>query len=107
MAKLKEQLLSTSVNNFGSAARAASLLILCGASVAAFGYVLITIPALQCHAFFFYLSIFWLAAEVAVIAYLYRYKNIPRFAREAVVISLLIANFWFILFVFSLQACNA
>lgn len=105
--KLKGKLISTSVTGWGVAVSTAALFILCGSGVAAFGYTLFTIPELQCHATFFYLSIFWLFSEFAVIAYLYCYRNIPKFAREAVVISLLIANCWFILFIFGLQECSA
>eukprot|EP00493_Phyllostaurus_siculus_P022981 UN23315 len=63
-------------------------------------------PELQCHANYFYLSVLWLAAEYAVIAYLYSYRNIPKFAREAIVLSILIANIWFILFIFGLKECS-
>lgn len=106
MTEFKRRLLSTSVTGWRNAITTAALFIMCGGGVAAFGYIILTIPELRCHAIFFYLSVFWLVSEFVVIAYLYCYRNIPKFAREAVVISLLIANIWFILFIFGLQVCS-
>ena len=106
MTEVKGKLLSTSVTGWRVAVSTAVLFILCSGSVAAFGYIFFTMPKLQCHANFFYLSIFWLAAEYVVIGYLYFYKNIPKFARETIVLSIVIANFWFILFVFGLNECT-
>jgi len=105
--EVKRKLLSTSVTGWKNAISTAILLIMSVSGVGVFGFILLTTPALQCHAIFFYLSLFWLASEVVLIAYLYCYKNIPRFAREAVVFSLLIANIWFILFIFGLKGCPA
>lgn len=107
MTEVKDKLLSTSVTGWRNAVITVALFIMSSGGVVAFGYALLTIPELRCHAAFFYLSIFWLASEFAVIVYLYCYRNIPRFAREAVVFSILIANIWFILFIFGLQECSA
>ena len=106
MTELNKKLLSTSVTGWRIAVSTAALFILCSGSVAAFGYICFTMPKLQCHTSFFYLSVFWLSAEYVVIGYLYFYKNIPKFAREAIVLSIVIANFWLILFVFGLNECT-
>ena len=106
MAELKDRLLSTTVTGWRITVSTAALFILCSGAVAAFGYICFTMPALQCHTNYFYLSVLWLAAEYAVLGYLYCYKNIPKFAREACVFSILMANIWFILFVFGLKECT-
>jgi len=103
---IKERLLSTAVIGWRNKASAAVLMSLCSLRVAAFGYICFTMPGLECYRVFFYLSIVGLISEYAVIGYLYFYKDIPKFARDAVTISLLIANFWFVLFVFGLQECK-
>lgn len=105
IAEVKGKLLSTSVKGWKLKVSTAALFILCGGSVATFGFICFTMPKLQCYANYFYLSILWLGAEYAILGYLYCYKNIPKFARDAVVFSILLANMWFILFVFGLTEC--
>ncbi len=102
----KERQLSTSVTAWKITVSTVALFVLCSGSVAAFGYIYLTMPKLQCHTTYFYLSLLWLGAEYAVIGYLYCYKNIPKFAREAMVFSILLANIWFILFIFGLKECT-
>lgn len=104
--EIKAKLLSTSVVEWRVRLSALLLLVLCGGSVAAFNYIYFTVPKLHCYSSFFYLSFFWLTAEVSVIAYLSLYRNIPRFARESVEFSIVMANIWFILFIFDLKACT-
>ncbi len=107
MTEIKDRWLATSVTGWRNAVSIVALFSMCSGGVATFGYILITIPELQCHVAFFYLSILWLVSECTVLAYLYCYRNIPKFAREAVVFSLLMANIWFILFIFGLQECSS
>lgn len=102
---IKDRLLSTSVTNWRVTVSTAVLLILCSCSVAAFGYICFGLPSQPCYTNFFYLSLVWLAAEYIVIGYLYCYKNIPKFAREAIFLSILMANIWFLLFLAGLKEC--
>lgn len=104
--ELKHKLVSTAVVGWRNTLTSAALAIMSVAGVAAFGYVFFTIPQLQCHAIFVYLSIAWLISELAVITYLCIWRNIPRFAREAVACTLIISNIWFILFLFGLTECT-
>lgn len=106
MADIKSKLVSTSVVGWKNTASTIALLIMCGSTVAVFGYLCFSMPAFQCHLNYFYLSILWLIAEYTVIGYLYWYKDIPTFAREALVFFILIANIWLILFIFGLKECT-
>jgi len=106
VAEAKEKLLSTSVVGWKLTTSTIALILLCSGSVAIFGYLCLTLPELQCYANYFYLSILWLGSELALIGYFYRYRHIPKFAREAVVPSILISNVWFILFIFGLKECS-
>jgi hypothetical protein len=103
---LKERLLSTSNENWKNILSSAFLSIFCALNVTVFGYFIFIIPNMLCHKGFFYLAILWLIAEALVIGYLYFHKNVPRFARDALVLTLLISNIWFILFVFGLRECS-
>lgn len=102
---IKEKLLSTSVVGWQVAFSCVALFSACTVSVAAFGYLIYSTAELECHSVFFYLALLWLASEYAVIGWLYSDRNIPKFARDSVIITILLANVWFILFVFGLTEC--
>ena len=105
--EIKRKLLSEQQGSLGQRVSLLILCALCFLSVASLGYLFLITPMMRCHSPFFYLAAVWLVMEMMVIGYLYVYKNIPKFARDAIVVMVLISNVWFLLFVFSLKACNS
>lgn len=83
------------------------LLVLSTAVVGAWWYVYFTVPEIGCYKGFFFLSILWLAVQWVVIGYLYWCPEMPAYARNAIKLLILLANAWFILFLFSLKPCVA
>lgn len=104
---MKDMYLSTSYSTWKNTFSTVMLLVFCISFVAIFGYLIFTIPSIFCQKIWFYFSILWLVVELAVISYLYFYKNIPRFAREAIVLLILMSNVWFAMFIFGLKECVA
>ena len=102
---IKNMYLSTSHSTWKNTLTTVLLLTLCIGFVALFGYLSFTIPKLWCHRVWLYFSVIWLFIEIVVIGYLFLYKNIPRFAREAITLIILISNVWFGLFIFGLDKC--
>jgi len=103
---LKQRLLSTDYPKWRKQVSCLFLLFFSYTSVITFGYLYFTTPELSCWNGFFCLSIIWLLVQTSVIAYLFFFSNIPAFARWSVTMMLLVANIWFILFLFSLTACK-
>lgn len=103
---LKQLLLSTDYPGWRRLTSCVFLLVLSGVSVITFGYLYFTTPELSCWTGFFYLSVVWGLIQTSVIAFLYFDFPIPVFARWSITMVLLVANIWFILFVFSLTPCG-
>lgn len=101
----KKEFLSTDYPKWRNVVSCSFLLILSYGAVLTFGYMYFTAPELKCWNGFFYLSVVWLFVQTAVIGFLYFYSNIPAFARWSVTLLILVANMWFILFLFSLKSC--
>ena len=81
------------------------LVVLSTGAVSSWWYAYYTTPGAECHRGFFYFSVLWLVVQWVVIGYLYRYRNVPAFARGAIEMLILVANIWFVLFIFSLEPC--
>lgn len=72
-----------------------------------FWYLYVSTENLECYKGFLYLSITWVVVELVLIAYMFQYNNVPRFARNAMGLMLAFSNLWFGLFVLGLEACGA
>ncbi len=83
------------------------LAVLSTGTVLSWYYLYFTLPATQCHKGTLYLSALWLAVQWVVIGYLYGWRDIPAFARTAIKLLIVVANLWFILFLFSLKSCGS
>ncbi len=106
LATLKAKYTSTEYPAWKNVAVTIILTVTCTLVVSIFWYLYFSTGTLGCYRGFLYLSIVWLLIELVLIAFLFRYKTIPRFAREAIGAIIGMSNIWFILFVFSLQACE-
>lgn len=104
-AQSKEKLLSTEYSSWRNLLSCGILVLIATGTVSAWWYVYFTVPDVECHKSILYLSGIWLAVQWLVIGYLYRYQNIPAFARDAIKVMMLMGNLWFGFFVFSLQPC--
>lgn len=81
------------------------LSVLCTTVVVCYWYLHITESSLHCYEGYLFFSLVWLISEYILIFYLYRYNNIPRFARTNIKMVIGISNIWFGLFLFSLKPC--
>ncbi|MGM8934632.1 hypothetical protein ACS8E9_07090 [Pseudomonas neustonica] len=105
LTEAKDKLLSTEYPRWRNFLSCAILVLVVTGAVSAWWYVYYTTPDTECHKGFLYFSVIWLAVQWVVIGYLYRYQNIPAFARDAIKLQILLGNIWFGLFLFSLQPC--
>lgn len=106
LTELKKKLLSTEYPRWRNLLSCAILVLLTTAMVLGWWYAYYTATDIECHKGVLYFSAVWLAVQWVVIGYLYRYKDIPKFAREAIKFLILLGNMWFGLFIFSLQPCT-
>ncbi|MCX4191131.1 hypothetical protein [Methylophaga sp. OBS1] len=106
LTEAKEKLLSTEYPHWRNRLSCAILVLLTTGMVSGWWYTYYTASEIECHKGILYFSAVWLAAQWVVIGYLYRYQNIPAFARGAIKLLILLGNVWFGLFVFSLQPCS-
>jgi hypothetical protein len=104
--ELKRNLLSTEYPKWRRGVSSAFLILFSYLAVFTFGYTYFSEPQAHCWKGFFYLSILWLIVQTLVISYLFFFEIIPAFARWSIELLLLVANAWFILFLFSLEACS-
>ncbi len=102
----KEKMLSTEYPRWRNLLSCAILVLLTTGMVSGWWYAYYTASDLACHKGILYFSAVWLTVQWVVIGYLYRYHNIPAFARVAIKLLILLGNVWFGLFVFSLQPCG-
>ncbi|MEC8523958.1 MAG: hypothetical protein ACTHZH_15105 [Oleiphilaceae bacterium] len=105
LTEAKEKLLSTEYPPWRNLLSCAILVLLTTGMVSGWWYAYYTASDIECHKGILYFSAVWLAAQWVVIGYLYRYQNIPAFARGAIKLLILLGNVWFGLFIFSLQSC--
>ncbi len=103
--QLKETMLGTSYSAWRRWVSTLVLGVSCLACVACFVYLYTTSAQLHCYDGFLGFSVIWLVVELAAIAYLHYWDNIPRFARDVIKMNIAFANIWFGLFIFSLRAC--
>ncbi|WP_344796855.1 hypothetical protein [Litoribacillus peritrichatus] len=103
--EIKKYFLSTDYPKWRRGLSALFLIVTSYAAVSVLGYLIYTEIEFGCREVFFFLSVFWLIVQTAVIAYLYFFTTIPAFARWSIEVILLITNIWFLLFLFSLQKC--
>lgn len=104
--ELKQKALATDYPKWRNLLAGAFLFLISTGTVATFGYLFATTPALACREFVLYFSAVWLIAQWLSIGYLYLFNGIPAFARGAVHLLILMGNVWFILFIFSLRPCT-
>lgn len=102
---LRAKYLSTDIPKWRVVASTVFLLIACVSPVVIFWYMVQTNLQFQCVKGFTYASVLWLFSQLVVIGYLYYFRSIPNFARQAITILLLTSNMWFILFIVSLKPC--
>ena len=101
----KEKLLSTGYPRWRNILACVILVLLATGAVSAWWYAYYTATDVECHKGFLYFSVVWLVVQWVVIGYLFRYQNIPAFARGGIKLLILLGNVWFGLFIFSLQPC--
>ena len=102
---MKEKLLSTDYPRWRNVVSCLVLFVLATGMASGWWYLYFTAPDTSCHKGALYFSFLWLAVQWVVIGYLYSYQTIPKFAREAIKLVLMLGNVWFGLFIFSLQPC--
>ena len=98
LTEAKDKLLSTEYPRWRNFLSCAILVLVVTGAVSAWWYVYYTTPDTECHKGFLYFSVIWLAVQWVVIGYLYRYQNIPAFARDAIKLQIFLGNIWFGLF---------
>ena len=103
--KLKENFLSTDYPKWRNVISTLFLTFVSLGVVSSFIYLYVTSSALACYKGFLVFSIIWLVAELITIVYLFLSSNIPRIARDAIIINIAFANIWFGLFIFNLKGC--
>lgn len=106
LTEVKEKLLSTEYPRWSNLLSCAILVLLTTGMASGWWYSYYTASEIECHKGVLYFSAVWLAVQWVVIGYLYRYQNIPVFARGAIKLLILLGNVWFGLFIFSLQLCS-
>ncbi|MCG8519995.1 MAG: hypothetical protein MI794_18575 [Pseudomonadales bacterium] len=104
---LRQRLLSDTMPRWRVWLSCGALFLLGTGAVLAFWYAFATLPGMGCYEGFVYLAGFWLLAQWLVIGYLAGYRPVPAFARWGLTLTLLVANAWFGLLVFSLRPCAA
>ena len=70
------------------------LLSCSGGMVSVLWYFYFAADGTHCYKGFIYMSALWLAIELIVIGYLYKFKNIPKFARDAIMFMIIFSNLW-------------
>ncbi|MBN0988920.1 hypothetical protein [Amphritea pacifica] len=103
--EIRAKLLSTDYPQWRNLLSCVVLIALSTGAVLSWWYAYYTLPETACHEGFLLFSVLWLAVQWVVIGYLYWYRDIPAFARNALKLLILVANIWFGLFIFSLQPC--
>jgi len=103
----RERLLSPDYPQWRNLLSCLVLIVLSTWVVLSWWYAYFTLPETSCHRGFFFFSVLWLVVQWVVIGYLYRYQDIPAFARGAIKLLILVANVWFGLFIFSLKSCSS
>ena len=103
--KLKDKALNTDYPRWKSVASTFFLGLMCLGVVGSFWYLYWAAENIQCYRGFLYLSVVWVLVELSVIAYMFKFNNIPMFARNSVGVLIAFSNIWFGLFVFSLKPC--
>lgn len=106
MQVFKEKQLSTDYPRWRNVLSTVALTTLCLWMVGIIWYLYGTEEAFSCKKGFVYMSVVMVIFEMVLIMYMYNFKNIPRFARDAMTAMICCANIWFGLFIFSLKACN-
>ena len=101
----KVKLLSTEYPRWRNLLSCTILVLVATGMVSGWWYAYYTASDIECHKGILYFSAVWLAVQWVVIGYLYRYQNIPAFARDAIKVLIMLGNVWFGLFIFSLQPC--
>lgn len=104
--KLKEKALSTDYPHWRNVVSTFLLGLMCLGIVGSYWYLYWTTENIQCYKGFLYLSVVWVAIELFVIAYMFKFKNIPKFARDSIGGLIAFSNIWFGLFLFSLKPCG-
>ncbi len=74
--------------------------------VASVWYLYISAESIECYKGFIYMTIAWIVVELILIAYMFKFNNIPCFARNAISLIIAFSNIWFGLLVFSLKPCG-
>lgn len=105
--KIKEKALSTDYPYWRRVVSTFSLGLMCLAIVGGFLYLYWITENIQCYEGFLYLSVAWVLVELFVIAYMFKFNNIPKFARDSISVLIAFSNIWFGLFLFSLKPCGA
>lgn len=104
--EVTEKLVSAEYPRWRNLLSCAILVIFTTGMVLSWWYAYYTGSDMECHKGILYFSAVWLAVQWVVIGYLCRYQNIPKFAREAIKLLILLGNVWFGFFIFSLQPCT-
>lgn len=104
--KFKEKALSTDYPHWRNVVSTFLLGLMCLGIVGSYWYLYWTTENIQCYKGFLYLSVVWVAIELFVIAYMFKFKNIPKFARDSIGGLIAFSNIWFGLFLFSLKPCG-
>jgi len=97
--------LSTNYPQWRNLPSCVALVVLSTGAVLSWWYAYFTLPETGCHKGVLYFSVFWLGILWVVIGFLFRYRDIPAFARTAIQLLILLSNVWFGLFIFSLEPC--
>ncbi len=103
---LKHKMFSTEVARWRVVLSSGMLTILCSVIVIAVVYLLLSVDGLACFRFFIVMALIWLCAELFVISYLSFEKSIPAYARGAIVMLMIVGNYWLCTLMFSLRACD-
>ena len=104
--KVKKKALSTHYPRWRNIVSAFFLGLMCLGMVSSFWYLYWTTENIQCYQGFLYLSIAWLLIELLVIVYMFKFNDIPKFARDSIGALIAFSNIWFGLFLFGLKPCG-
>jgi len=104
--KIKESALTTEYSQWRNIAATIFLSLMCLGVVGDFWYLYFSTESLECYKGFLYMSVVWIVVELLVIAYMFQFNTIPRFARDSIGLLIAFSNIWFGLFVFGLQPCG-
>jgi len=105
--KLISGMLSTRYSRWRNIASSILLVVLCTLMVGCYWYLYFTKPLLECYGGYLFFSGVWLISEYVLIAYLYWYNNIPRFARTNIKMLIALSNIWFGRFIYLISLCGS